>query len=368
MSNQMKNLESLLTDLHDDSYIEFMHQAGYNAENDQCFEDGENEESGLGSDEKARIYNKAADEIHCAMNRAPRRRSPMFYTRAVPLVVCILLLSATAATGSGDLKIQDKMAELFHGGGGTAVQARPMPEDDEKHKQQAAIRNAWAVSDGRVICVAYDLTLPEGVVVDEGCSIEDLGIIIDGKKGSWTYNYRFMECRSNRATVLLNIMLGDETDCREITVKNHGISKLVDNGEGEWEPKLIWDDSWTVSCNIYRNNAGSGNEAKKPAKNSAAAKYENKSYTLNETVLTDSGDVTLKSINISPLSAEFFFDCEEMPEFLRNRLTVVAKDGEEFMNMAYVKGNKAVILFDREIDPADIIGARLVYAYCYFND
>lgn len=373
MSKQMKNLESLLTDLHDDNYIEFMQQAEHNAGNDQNgydTESGEDAENQLGSDEKARIYNKAAGDIRCVIgSESRRRRSPIFYTRAVPLVVCILLLSATVATGSGELQIPERMAELFNGDGGVAVKANAMPEDKEESKQKVAIRNAWAVSDGRVICLAYDITLPAGVALDEGCSIEDLGIIIDGKKGSWTYNYRFIECRSNQATVLLNIMLGEETNCKDITVKNHGISKLEDNGEGEWEPKLIWDNSWTVSCGIYRNNAaGNSAEVKKPAKNSFAPKYENKSYSLNETLQTDSGDVILKSINISPLSAEFLFDCDEIPQSLHSWLAVVAKNGEEFFDVDYVKGNKAVILFDREVDPADIIGARLVYAYYYFND
>ncbi len=365
MSNDKKKLEALLTDLHDDNYREFLQQT----ENTAAAKDKNDEsvDSLLGGDEKARIYNKTTEDIRCIEQAEPRkyrRRSPLLYTRTVPLlVVCILLLSATVATGSGSLQIHDKLAELLQVSDTDPAGLQAMPVDDEKSDSEVEIQNAQAVGDGKSIYVAYDLTVPEGIILDESYNLADINIIIDGKGGDWASSYKLVDCHENHATVLMNIVFNDETCGKDIAIENKGIGKYTYNGGEDLTYEPLYSGSWTVSCHVQKDSDLSiGENGKKGPK----------TFTIGGVISVENGDITLKSVKLSPFSAEFNFDCDDIPLAVLDQVVLVMKDGSTFSsadgNMAYAKDGQAVMSFYQMIDPADVEAVKLGDSYYYLDN
>lgn len=365
MSNEKRKLESLLTDLRDDNYREFLKQT----ENPAAAKDKNDKsvDSLLGGEEKARIYNKTTEAICRSVQAKPRgyhRRSPLLYTRTVPLlVVCILLLSATVATGSGSLQIHDKLAELLQVSNTDSANLQAMPVEEEKSDSEVEIQNAQAVGDGKSIYVAYDLTVPEDIALDESYNLAEVNIIIDGKSGDWASCYKLADCRENHATVLMNIVFDDETCGKDIVIENKGIGKYTYNGEEDLEYEPLYSGSWTVSCHVQKDSDLSVCENGKKGP---------KTFAIGGIISAENGDITLKSVKLSPFSADFNFDCDEIPFSVLDSVALVLKDGSTFSsadgNMAYAKGGQAVMSFYQMIDPADVEAVKLGDSYYYLDN
>ncbi|MGI5824242.1 MAG: hypothetical protein ACOX7J_01600 [Bacillota bacterium] len=312
--------DSLFFDLKDESYEKFMVE-----------DEVRLNKTALNSAEKARIYNTVICNIANAKQEPKnkkRRHSPLFYTRAVPLLmICILLLGTTAATAAGSLKINEKLAEFLNVSA-EQQEVAVMPVRTEKaadSSEHLEITQAQAVGDGKNIYVTFEMRVPPGVCLDNACFFNATDIMIDGDEyGSWTCTYDFLDCEKDRATVIINIAFDEDVSGKKITITNTDICRYkaadsaaaenaaVEKKEEDPETETLLSGSWTVSCRIEKEQSREKGE-----------------YSVNLPVTVGGSEYVWEKMILTPLSATLYLNCDgntDMSE-VYNNFTITMIDG-----------------------------------------
>lgn len=257
-------------------------------------------------------------------------------------------------------------------------------EDSTENKNSAAaekdgvrIAASQMFSDGETVYVYFDVELPEGIYPEDASEWNFGG---STEENSRYVRFHRMECLQNGEETGINGMVIQKNEKEHyyaiglMSLKDTGTSKepqkvkleLKDFGyidssaeKTEWVTLVpgIWTLEWTLDCQNV-----------------------SLTYSLEKTFKTASGNFTLESVRLSPLSIKLVAASETLDAIVEDGQAMIAiegflmKDGsfEQLLTWSYTGPEDGKLVlggnFDHMVEPEEIVGVRILGEDVWFGE